>query len=68
MLPMLLSVSACGISGLGTSDRAVLTDLSCAGWRQISLSRQDKLTEKTESEILGHNEFGERRGCWKSPR
>lgn len=69
LLPLLLSVSGCAGSGLlGTTDKAVLTDLGCAGWRMIDLSTKDQLTPMTEDQIIAHNEYGERRGCWKAPK
>lgn len=44
-------VSGCTVSGW-----------SCAGWDKISASRQD--TDLTKAQILAHNEFGRKQGCW----
>ncbi len=34
----------------------------------VLLSKDDILTSKTEAEILGHDEYGVRRGCWSAPK
>lgn len=36
---------------------------SCEGWTKISPSRVD--TGGTKSQVLAHNNFGRRQGCWK---
>jgi hypothetical protein len=54
---MLLLISE-SISGCATSG-------NCAGWQQINPSRKDALTQGTKRQILSHNEFGEKQGCWK---
>lgn len=41
---------------------------NCAGWQEIILSKQDRLTQLTETQILEHNRQGERQGCWSAPR
>ncbi len=41
-------------------------DFSCVGWKVIHLSQQDTLTEATKQQILTHNEWGARQGCWSS--
>jgi hypothetical protein len=35
----------------------------CAGWRPIFPSRDDKLTDRTARDILGHDEYGLALGC-----
>lgn len=52
----------CGIVGLAIS----LTGCGggvCTGWHSISVSKQDKLTDETATEILKHNEYGARLKC-----
>lgn len=56
-------VSACAQIGVGPIDRAAV----CAGWRPILVSPRDVLTEETAREILAHNLYGERIGCWRRP-
>jgi hypothetical protein len=55
---MLIAIS---ISGCATSS-------NCAGWSAIRPSRSDKLTDGTARQILAHNKFGVRQGCWRAPR
>ena len=38
---------------------------NCAGWSPILPSRSDKMTIGTKQQILAHNEFGAKQGCWK---
>jgi len=37
---------------------------TCAGWKQFNPSRKDVLTEGTKMQIVEHNSYGERQGCW----
>jgi len=37
---------------------------NCAGWEQINPSRKDVLTDGTKNQILSHNLFGAKQGCW----
>lgn len=37
---------------------------SCAGWAPILISEGDILTEETARDILVHNRYGQREGCW----
>jgi hypothetical protein len=39
----------------------------CSGWSAIRPSRSDKLTDGTARQILAHNQFGVRQGCWAKP-
>lgn len=59
MLPLaaMLSVTGCA-SGTPATE--------CAGWRPITMSRLDVLTDQTADQINAHNRFGEGR-CWKAP-
>lgn len=41
---------------------------NCAGWSAIRLSKQDRLTRLTETQILEHNRQGEAQGCWTAGR
>ena len=52
---MLLIASASSISGCATN---------CAGFEAIRPSRADVLTESTQNQILSHNLFGAKQGCW----
>lgn len=47
---------------------ACATASNCAGWSAISLSKSDRLTQLTETQILEHNRQGEKQGCWRAPR
>jgi hypothetical protein len=38
----------------------------CGGWEKITLSHKDVLTRDTKAEIVSHNEFGEKQGCWSA--
>lgn len=58
---LLLTLTASGCESVGRG-------IECAGFRPILLSRDDRLTRGTEDAVLAHNEFGERRGCWKAPK
>jgi hypothetical protein len=51
-------VSGCATSGARTD--------ACAGWKPIVLAEEsiDGLTEQDAQEILTHNVFGQKRGCW----
>lgn len=51
-------LSACAKTGPNTD--------ACAGWKPIILAGQsiDGLTEQDAQEILTHNVFGQKRGCW----
>ena len=53
-LMILIAVST---SGCATSN--------CAGWSAIQPSRSDRLTIGTKQQILAHNEFGVKQGCWR---
>lgn len=35
---------------------------SCAGWQKIEPSRTD--TDGTKAQVLEHNNFGRKQGCW----
>ena len=37
---------------------------TCAGWKSLNPSRKDVLTEGTKTQIVEHNSYGERQGCW----
>lgn len=50
------------IVGIGISLSGCLTD-SCAGWKAIKPSKNDKLTDGTARQILAHDEYGESLGC-----
>lgn len=39
-------------------------ETNCAGWQQINPSRKDALTDGTKNQILAHNLFGAKQGCW----
>jgi len=46
------------------SPNGPVTVNECAGWRPITISLSDVLTEETARGILAHNEYGRERGCW----
>lgn len=39
----------------------------CTGWAPIYPSGNDVLTDGTARQILAHDEFGARMGCWPKP-
>lgn len=53
------------IVGTAISLSACATASNCAGWSAIQPSRSDKLTTGTKQQILAHNEFGAKQGCWR---
>ena len=57
MLVSLTLLPACGKTG--PSD-------ACAGWKPIVLADQsiDGLTDQDAQEVLTHNVYGQKRGCW----
>jgi len=38
----------------------------CAGWHEFEPSSRDVLTDGTAKQMLAHNEFGAKQGCWKA--
>lgn len=58
LLPVLLS----GCSG---STVEIASNLVCKSWRPVTVSKDDKLTEKTASQIEGNNEARKAVGCNK---
>lgn len=36
----------------------------CAGWEPVLVSGQDALTDGTAEQILAHNLYGQKIGCW----
>lgn len=62
MLPLILLLAGCAT----TAGRVIEPD-RCAGWAPIYPSRADVLTDSTARQILAHDEFGARMGCWKAP-
>ena len=41
---------------------------NCSGWRAILASTEDDMTDETKRQILAHNEFGLKIGCWTYPK
>jgi hypothetical protein len=40
----------------------------CQGWQPIYPSRQDVLTDGTAKQVLAHDQYGLKMGCWKIPK
>ena len=38
----------------------------CAGWEEFRPSKNDVLTDGTSKQMLKHNNFGAKQGCWKA--
>lgn len=62
MLLAALLVTGCAQNGPAAIDPA----LDCAGWKPIMLRETtvDALDDREVKAILGHNEFGQSKGCW----
>lgn len=43
-------------------------DQICAGWKEIGVSRDDRLTQHTAAQILGNNEARKAWSCPPEPR
>jgi hypothetical protein len=58
LLVSLTLLPACGKTGAKTD--------ACAGWKPIVLADQsiDGLTDQDAQEVLTHNVYGQKRGCW----
>lgn len=54
--------TSCGIVGLAIS-LAGCAGGTCTGWNAIYVSKDDKLTPGTASQILKHDEYGAKLGC-----
>lgn len=50
-------------TGLMTSNCA---SFSCAGWHEFRPSSKDVLTDGTAEQMLAHNLYGAKQGCWKA--
>lgn len=63
MRTSILLVASLVLSGCQNSG----TLSACDGWRPIQLTKQDasKISDPLADQILAHNEFGEKIGCWK---
>ena len=42
------------------------TGFSCAGFHEFRPSPKDVLTEGTAQQMLSHNLYGVKQGCWKA--
>ena len=56
LLLSLTLLGACANSSAGTS--------VCTGWRRITVSKADVLTDETARQILAHGLYGAAMGCW----
>ena len=68
LMTCLLILGMMSLTGCATNTRGLLDtpgSINCVGWRKIPTSPKDKFTRKTLERIVGHNEYGERLGCWK---
>ena len=59
-----IALALISVSSLGCATNAS----NCAGWSAINPSRKDVLTEGTVKQMLAHNEFGVKQGCWAKPK
>lgn len=59
----LVLLTGCGTSTAGIAD----VTLVCPSWREITVSKADKLTEKTARRIEGNNEARLAQGCPPDP-
>ena len=55
-----LLLTSASIAGCATDKASV-----CAGWEPFQPSRLDDLTEGTAKQIIAHNEYGIKMGCWR---
>lgn len=75
ILALPLIVSSCATTGrTATKPQAYCPPQTvydaCAGWKPIILHGNDwdVLSPLTVKEILAHDEYGVRLGCWKKPK
>lgn len=66
MLALLLA-SCVTMVGCQTETAIVKTDF-CSGWKPITVSRSDTLSDSTSKQILAHDLHGVDMGCWAKPR
>jgi len=52
------------LAGIGISFASCST--GCGGFHEFRPSKNDKLTDGTAKQMLAHNEFGAKQGCWKA--
>lgn len=51
----------------GCAPRTIIKTDHCSGWAPIYASGDDVLTDGTARQILAHDQYGARMGCWKAP-
>ena len=66
MLILTLPLVASGILA-GCAPRTIVKTDHCTGWAPIYADGSDVLTDGTARQILAHDEYGARMGCWKAP-
>ena len=66
---MLLSIAACSTGLAPTAEPQPTVRSACDGWEPIIPSVRDwhMMSAQTAKEILSHDEYGAKIGCWKAP-
>lgn len=59
-----LLVGSCATAAGPTKSPAYVP---CQGWKPIVLDHRDVMTSKDKAQVLNHNCYGARIGCWPMP-